>query len=487
MDDVASHSIAISDGRLLKGLDTRSKLIRGATLQFARMGFDRASVRLIAKQSEISFQLVAYYFRTKDELWLAVIEELFEQAHKAFRQLEADARLPSADQLRVLVRRAIEWSVRNPYLRRIVLHEYLDGSERYPKTLLPRLRKLTSAWRTICERHKELSGGGPLSAVEAQLLFNGLLHFNTLFPYEAEFFIGRPLEDAWAVELQIELFFSLLTTGRGPELKPVRAASWARATGPNRASKVSPPQQHKPDGSFSIATPHRLLAAATDMFVRRGYHNASLRDIAKASGVAYQLVRYHFGSKAGLWAATLVYLLDERCEAIRASRFDPAGDLVVQLRTWLRRFMFFAVEEPQLRRILAREYFDNSEHFTRTIRPRIDELFLLLNSSYGEMRESDAIRYMSVSHTAVLLLSVGMTPALQPDSVELITGLRASDPRSIELHIRLLEKLLTGGRGQAIVRVAKRSSRKRQGNPSCNHDTATTAPVTSGNPALSDP
>jgi AcrR family transcriptional regulator len=196
------------------------------------------------------------------------------------------------------------------------------------------------------------------------------------------------------------------------------------------------------------------------MFAQRGYHNASLRDIAKASGVAYQLVRYHFGSKAGLWAATLVYLLDERYEAIRASRFDPTGDLAVQLRTWLRRAMFFAIEEPRLRRILTREYFENSEHFMRTIRPRIDEWFLLLNSSYEEMRASGAVRHMSVSHIAVLLLSMGMTLALQPDSVELITGLRASDPRYIELHIRLLEKLLTGGRGNATVRVAKRTSRK---------------------------
>jgi AcrR family transcriptional regulator len=463
MDDVTSHLIASNDGRLLKGLDTRSKLIRGATLQFARVGFDGASVRLIAKQSEISFQLVTYYFRTKDELWLVVVEELFDQARKAFRELEPDPQISSADQLRVLIRRAIEWSVRNPYLRRIVVHEYLDGSERYPKILLPRLRRLTNAWRAILARHKELSGGGPLSTVEAHVLLNSLLHSNALFPYEAQFFIGRPLEDARAVEFQVELFFSLLTKGRGPELKPVRPTLSARALGPKPPSKISPSQQYAPHSSFSVATPHRLLAAATDMFAQRGYHNANLRDIAKASGVAYQLVRYHFGSKAGLWVATLVYLMDQRYEAVRASRFDPTGDLIVQLRTWLRRSMFFAVEEPRLRRILTREYLENSEHFMRTIQPRIDEWFLELHASYEEMLASGAVRHMSVAHIAVLALSVGMTLALQPDSVELITGLRASDPRSIELHISLLEKLLTGGLGKETVRVAKGANRKRQG------------------------
>jgi TetR/AcrR family transcriptional regulator len=465
MHDVASHSIVISDGRLLKGLDTRSKIIHGATLQFARVGFGGASVRLIAKQSEISFQLVAYYFRTKDELWLAVVEELFEQAQKAFREFEPDPSLSSADQLRGLIRRAVEWSVRNPYLRRIVVHEYLDGSGRYSKILLPKLRKLTSAWRTICGRYKELSGEGPLSTVEAHVLLNSLLHSNAMFPYEAEFFIGRPLEDARAVEFQVELFFSLLTTGRGPELKPVRATRVAKALAPHQPSKTSPPQHHAPHSSFSIATPHRLLAAATDMFAQRGYHNASLRDIAKTSGVAYQLVRYHFGSKAGLWAATLVYLLDQRYEAVRASRFDPRGDLVVQLRAWLRRSMFFAVEEPRLRRILTREYLENSEHFMRTIRPRIDEWFLQLISSYEEMHASGAVRHMRVAHIAILVMSVGMTLALQPDSVELITGLRASDPRSIELHISLMEKLLTGRLGKETVRVAKSTNRKHQGKP----------------------
>jgi AcrR family transcriptional regulator len=461
MNDVASHSIDISDGRLLKGLDTRSKLIRGATLQFARAGFGGASVRLIAKQSEISSQLVAYYFRTKDELWLAVIEELFKQAQKAFLEFETDPQLSSADRLRVLIRGAIEWSVKNPYLRRIVVHEYLDGSERYSKILLPRLRKLTIAWRTICGQYQELSGGGPLSAVEADLLFNGLLNFNALFPYEAQFFIGRPLEDARAVELQVELFFSLLTTGHGPELNPVKALR-PKALG-QRPSKPSPPQQYAPRSSFSVATPHRLLTAATDMFAQRGYHSASLRDIAKISGVAYQLVRYHFGSKAGLWAATLVYLLDQRYEAITASRFDPSGDLAAQLRTWLRRSMFFRVEEPRLRRILTREYFENSEHFMRTIRPRIDEWFLQLASSYEEMRASGAVRHMSVAHISILQLSVGTTLALHPDSVELITGLRASDPRSIEIHIRLMEKLLTGELDKKkTVRDTKRTSRKNQ-------------------------
>jgi AcrR family transcriptional regulator len=341
-----------------------------------------------------------------------------------------------------------------------MVHEYLNSSERYSELLLPRLRKLTSAWRTIWGRYQELSGKGPLSSVEAHVLFNSLLHFNALFPYEAAFFIGRSLEDAHAIELQVELFFSLLTAGRGPEPKPVGATRGTRALGTKRASKASPAQQYAPHNSFAVGTPHRLLAAAIDMFAQRGYHNASLRDIAKSSGVAYQLIRYHFGSKAGLWAATLIYLLDQRYEILRASRFDPRGDLVVQLRTWLRRSLFSAIEDPRLRRILTREYFENSKHFMRTIRPRIDEWFSELRSSYDEMRASGAARHMGVAHISILVMSVGMTLAVQPDSVELITGLPASDPRSIELHVNLMEKLLTGRLDKETVRATKRTSRK---------------------------
>src|SRR5580700_2473411 len=80
--------VPVVDGRFLRGIDSRAKLIRAAILQFSMFGADGASIRQIAKEADVAFQSIAYYFGSKQELWLAVIEELFDLAHKQLSELQ---------------------------------------------------------------------------------------------------------------------------------------------------------------------------------------------------------------------------------------------------------------------------------------------------------------------------------------------------------------------------------------------------------------
>lgn len=55
----------------------------------------------------------------------------------------------------------------------------------------------------------------------------------------------------------------------------------------------------------TISTKEKLLTAARDLFWTRGYSNVSVRDITRAAGVDVALVSRYFGSKEGLFDATL--------------------------------------------------------------------------------------------------------------------------------------------------------------------------------------
>jgi AcrR family transcriptional regulator len=46
-----------------------------------------------------------------------------------------------------------------------------------------------------------------------------------------------------------------------------------------------------------------MVAAATDIFARRGYHETSMDDIAAAAGISKPMLYSYFGSKEGLFAA----------------------------------------------------------------------------------------------------------------------------------------------------------------------------------------
>jgi AcrR family transcriptional regulator len=66
------------------------------------------------------------------------------------------------------------------------------------------------------------------------------------------------------------------------------------------ASKTSSAQPKKPS-----AKQIKILDAAEAVFVQRGFHGTSLRDIAKEAGVPLALLSYHFGSKDGLFRAVI--------------------------------------------------------------------------------------------------------------------------------------------------------------------------------------
>ena len=52
-------------------------------------------------------------------------------------------------------------------------------------------------------------------------------------------------------------------------------------------------------------TRESIFSAAIKLFAEQGYEGASIADVADAAGVPKSLVQYHFGSKFGLWSATM--------------------------------------------------------------------------------------------------------------------------------------------------------------------------------------
>ncbi|MEU5220156.1 TetR family transcriptional regulator [Streptomyces sp. NPDC020807] len=62
------------------GPDARTRILEAARAQFAERGYDKASVRGIAKAAGVDPALVHHYFGTKDEVFAAAIEVSFEPA-----------------------------------------------------------------------------------------------------------------------------------------------------------------------------------------------------------------------------------------------------------------------------------------------------------------------------------------------------------------------------------------------------------------------
>jgi len=100
-----------------------------------------------------------------------------------------------------------------------------------------------------------------------------------------------------------------------------------------------------------------ILAAAEETFGRRGYHGASLDDVAHAAGVSKALIYEHFASKRELHGA----LLDAEAEEIFArveAAVQRGEDGEQRLRNGIDAFLAFVEEHREAWRALFRDASD---------------------------------------------------------------------------------------------------------------------------------
>jgi AcrR family transcriptional regulator len=103
---------------------TRQRVLAAALDLFSELSFEGATTREIAARAGVTQPLLNYHFSSKDELWRAAVDGLFEELD---RVLTARAEgLRGVDEVtvaRLLVREFITFSATHPQLHRIITQE----------------------------------------------------------------------------------------------------------------------------------------------------------------------------------------------------------------------------------------------------------------------------------------------------------------------------------------------------------------------------
>lgn len=111
-----------------------------------------------------------------------------------------------------------------------------------------------------------------------------------------------------------------------------------------------------------------ILRVATRLFAERGFHGASMRDIASAAGVNIATLHYHFTSKRELYAQVVRHLYVLEYDLI--SRFVASVDtaalqqpstLFPLLSDFLDRFVDFMYHHPAHPRLYMHRWLDGAD------------------------------------------------------------------------------------------------------------------------------
>lgn len=131
--------------------DIEPRIVNAARARFLASGVDGASLRQIARDAGTNIGMIYYYFPTKDDLFLGVVEEIYVQL-LADLEKALDPSLPVADRIRRLSVRISELSDTEVEVVRLVIREALASSTRLER-LLERFQRghLPLMFRTIAD------------------------------------------------------------------------------------------------------------------------------------------------------------------------------------------------------------------------------------------------------------------------------------------------------------------------------------------------
>ncbi len=113
---------------------TRKRILDAATTEFSAHGLSGARVDAIADRAKANKRLIYHYFNSKEDLFLAVLERMYEE----IRGFERELHLPEAepeDAMRRLVVGTFDYYIGNPQLIALLNNENLHRAEHVKKSL----------------------------------------------------------------------------------------------------------------------------------------------------------------------------------------------------------------------------------------------------------------------------------------------------------------------------------------------------------------
>ncbi len=114
--------------------DIEPRIVHAASVRFVELGVEGASLRRIAEDAGTSIGMIYYYFPTKDDLFLAVVEEVYAVLLSDLG-VALLPNVPIEERLLRLYTRLGQVSVRELSVVRLIAREALGSSARFGRLL----------------------------------------------------------------------------------------------------------------------------------------------------------------------------------------------------------------------------------------------------------------------------------------------------------------------------------------------------------------
>ncbi len=165
-------------------LTAEQRIVEAAIKVFLLKGFDGARMQEIADAAQINKALVHYYFRSKEQLFAKIFEELTRDMHRSLKEvLQSD--LTFLDKIRRLVKDEILYLQANPTLPMFVIRELSRDAERFQKMVSQ--SSMQNVFKVFAAQVHQAVRNSEIRAVDPMFVFLEVFAL-TRFP-----FVARPM------------------------------------------------------------------------------------------------------------------------------------------------------------------------------------------------------------------------------------------------------------------------------------------------------
>jgi TetR/AcrR family transcriptional regulator, upper aerobic nicotinate degradation pathway regulator len=176
--------------------ETRDAILKAATKIFAKHGFSGGRIDEISKAAKSYDRMIYYYFGSKEDLFIAVLEDMYKRFNEAETALELNSEQP-VEALTAVISFMWSYYQRNPEFITLLNDENLHRGKHISKSL--RAKEYSSPAIQVLEgvleagvRKKVFRAG--LSARDVYLMVAGLNYFYLSNRFTLSAFLGEKLE-----------------------------------------------------------------------------------------------------------------------------------------------------------------------------------------------------------------------------------------------------------------------------------------------------
>ncbi|MEM1113633.1 MAG: TetR/AcrR family transcriptional regulator [Pseudomonadota bacterium] len=203
-------SVAHVNTRQQQREQTRLQILEAAIPEFARAGFDAASLADIAARAGVKKALVQYHFATKELLWQAAADRIWHERNGCMEIYFAERGEEPMAGVRAAFTALVQFTRERPQWLWFMFHEAAAGTERLSWLIEHWLRRDYLTGESFIEHFQRrglVRQGPPLQMLH---MITGALTYNLLVAPQTLQATGVDLVSSASIEQQVDLLLAMI-------------------------------------------------------------------------------------------------------------------------------------------------------------------------------------------------------------------------------------------------------------------------------------